>query len=166
MSGIGIGIENNGIGIGIELKNWNWPQPCFGRYEFWDLDISQQNFTYLLFRQTWQSFPGIFPCLLNMEYAVLLMLAVSLLALNHMKIDNKTSFIFCLSVVALSAVTKTLLSSAKCRSWFSATAVCSIFKRHGKISGFLNTVRMDKVINRVEEVKYSGIILDDQGGWY
>ena len=58
--------------------------------------------------------------------------------------------------------------------WFKANKLTaninktaySIFKRNGVIPGCLNSIKIDnEVINRVKEVKYLGIILDDKLNW-
>ena len=102
--------------------------------------------------------PGITPFLLNMEYAVLLILTVSLFALNHMKIDNNTSFIFCWSVVALSAVTKTLLSSANSRNLLLPTAVTCRLCKAGIIKGSIQTLVLLH-IGHVEGLIFSHLLL-------
>ena len=58
--------------------------------------------------------------------------------------------------------------------WFKANKLTaninktaySIFKRNGVIPGCLNSIKIDNgVINRVKELKYLGIILDDELNW-
>ena len=58
--------------------------------------------------------------------------------------------------------------------WFKANKLTvninktaySIFKRNGEIPGRLSSIKIDnEVINRLKEVKYLGIILDDKLNW-